>query len=181
MYRARVNKKWVPPPPGPEAPTDAEVDNKVVEAALGNAAVPAQALQKAAVADASQLMTAGAPPVVHRPIAEVVEQDYEFKTDLMAAARYMPQFRRAARALVRYREKLNDARQKVLQVPTGCAAPGALASIHPCMLSCLNSFFFYSLNSRLHGFPRVLTHFIVYHSSCAASHCHATMTTLCRD
>jgi hypothetical protein len=108
-------KRYTPPPPGPEAPTDAEVDNKVVEAALGKGQVPSQALAKVAVADGSQLMTATAASP-KRSQESVIDEDYEFTTDLMVAARYMPQFRRAARALVRFREKLNEARQKVLQV-----------------------------------------------------------------
>ncbi len=60
---------------------------------------------------------------IHSTLDQQLDEDYEFSTDLMAAARYMPLFRRAARALVRYREALNAARQRVLQVRAGAGGP----------------------------------------------------------
>ncbi len=63
-YRARITRKWKEPPPGPEAPTEAEIDNAVVVAAQGKGAMPHQALERQKTADAGKLMTAA--PVVEK-------------------------------------------------------------------------------------------------------------------
>lgn len=63
-YRARITRKWKEPPPGPEAPTEAEIDNAVVVAAQGKGPMPAQALERQKTADAGKLMTAA--PVVEK-------------------------------------------------------------------------------------------------------------------
>jgi hypothetical protein len=94
----------------------AEVDNKVVDAMLGRATVPEEALKKDATADISQLMTHPGLPPPPKNVDAMIDEQFEFSTDLMSAARYMPEFRKAARAVVRYREKLNEARQLVTQV-----------------------------------------------------------------
>ncbi len=60
--------------------------------------------------------------VVTRTMEVIVEEDYMYSTDLTTAGRYMPALRRSARALVRYRDKLNGARQRVLQVGCLCVA-----------------------------------------------------------
>jgi hypothetical protein len=57
VYRARITRRWKEPPPGPEAPTDAELDNAVVLAAQGKGEVPKQVLDRAKTADVGQLMT----------------------------------------------------------------------------------------------------------------------------
>jgi hypothetical protein len=61
-------------------------------------------------------MTAAAKPASTRSLDDILRDDYEYTTDLTSAGRYMPQLRRSARALVRYKDKLNAARQLVLQV-----------------------------------------------------------------
>ena len=83
-------------------------------------------------ADVSQLMTAAAKAAPTRSIDDILRDDYEYTTDLTSAGRYMPLLRRSARALVRYKDKLNAARQRVLQVLLvhTCTSPRP----HDCLL-----------------------------------------------
>ena len=108
-------RKYKPPPPGPEAPTDTEIDNRVVQTAIGKDTMPKEAEKRQQELDDGRLLTdKSAPP---RPnVDEYIDSEFDFSTDLMAASRYMPAFRRAARAIVRFREKLNEARLRVAAV-----------------------------------------------------------------
>jgi hypothetical protein len=77
-------------------------------------------------------MTAAAKAAPTRSIDDILRDDYEYTTDLTSAGRYMPLLRRSARALVRYKDKLNAARQRVLQVLVvhTCTSPRP----HDCLL-----------------------------------------------
>ena len=77
-------------------------------------------------------MTAAAKAAPTRSIDDILRDDYEYTTDLTSAGRYMPLLRRSARALVRYKDKLNAARQRVLQVLAvhTCTSPRP----HDCLL-----------------------------------------------
>lgn len=118
-YRARIFRKARAAPPGPDAPTSSEIDNKIVQAALGKGELPAEAGARIEAVDGGALMTGKAAPR-RANIKEYIETEFDFSTDFMTASRYQPLFRRAARAIVRYREKLNEARARVASVSIRC-------------------------------------------------------------